>query len=94
MTEDIDGVPEVEEDWVAAMTYCTISLEHLRQIYPARMMLMSETGHEAIRRAMEDVQGAIRNLHRAGKFVMGQERYEQYVRQQIQQEQREEIIDG
>jgi hypothetical protein len=90
VTEDIGGVPEVEEDWMAAMTYCTLSLEHLRQIYPGRMMLLPETAHEAIHRAMDSVQSSIGQLHRAGKFVLGAERYEQYVREQINEVRREE----
>ncbi len=93
MTEDIGGVPEVEEDWMAAMTYATLSLEHLRRIYPSRIMLLPETGHSAIGGAMEQIQGSIARLHRAGKFVLGADRYEQYIREQIHQ-QREETSDG
>ncbi len=91
MSEDF-GVPEVEDDWQAAMTYATLSLEHLRQIYPARMALLPETGHEAIRRAMDEAQACVAQLHRAGKYVMGAERYEDFVREQIQQDAQREGI--
>ncbi len=93
MTDDI-GVPEVELDWLDAMDHASATLQNLRLIYPSRMALLPETGHEAIRRAMDDVQGAVRNLHRAGKFVLGADRYEQYVREQIDNEGRREEQHG
>ncbi len=93
MTDDIGGVPEVELDWLDALDHSQAALHSLRHIYPSRMMLLPETAHEAIHRAMDSVQSSIGQLHRAGKFVLGAERYEEYVREQINEVRREEQHD-
>ncbi len=93
MTEDV-GVPEVELDWLDAMDHANAALRSLRRVYPSRIMLLPETGHSAIGGAMEQIQGAVARLHRAGKFVLGADRYEQYVRDQIDREDRREEQHG
>lgn len=71
--------PEIFDDWVVALRHAESSLEHLRSIYPANMMLIEETGHQAIRRALDSVQDGVVQMHRADRFVMGPEAYEQFV---------------
>lgn len=72
-------VPQLVEDWWAALASADDCLARLRSIYPDRMLLLPETGHEAVKRAMQDVQDGVVSLHRAGRYVLGAEQYQSFI---------------
>lgn len=82
MSEE-DGVPSLVPQWTMAMDDLTSALERLRRIYPSRMMLLPETGHRAIREAMNGAQDSVAALHRAGRYVLGADGYEDYLAEKI-----------
>lgn len=77
MTDPIQ--PGIIDDWMRALRHAESALDHLRYIYPSRMLLLEESGHRAIGQAMREIENGLGQLHRAGRYVMGQEAYEQFV---------------
>lgn len=78
-----DGVLAVEDDWLQALMAAETSLDYLRAIYPSKMMMLPETGHSAISRAMSSIQDGIGQMHRAGRYVMGADAYEDFLRDRV-----------
>ncbi len=72
-------VPSLVEDWTTALEHAEVIVERLRRVHPHRMLLLPETGHEAIRRAMRDAEDCLAGLHRAGRYVLGVDQYESFV---------------
>lgn len=78
-----DRVPSLIGPWGSALTDATSALETLRSVYPSRMMLLPETGHRSIASAMGSVQSAVADLHRAGRYVLGADGYEDFLARQV-----------
>ncbi len=87
----IDGadVPSLVGDWLSAISGAEAMLEPLRAIHPHRMLLLPETGHEAIRRAMRDAEDCLANLHRAGRYILGADQHETFVLERDEERARE-----
>ncbi len=80
-----DGTPEflqVEQRWEQALRAITTGMEVIRSIYPSRMFLLPEAGHRALKDALDGAQNSVSSLHRAGRYVLGQEQYDQFVTDQ------------
>lgn len=80
---DEDSAPSIIPAWECAVGQLEDALSSLRSVYPSRMMLLPETGHRAIREAMNDSQSAVANLHRAGRYVLGVEGYDDWLAERI-----------
>lgn len=93
-----DRAPDVVvEAWLSALGAAEQSLESLGTIYPSRMYTLPESGFEAIKRAMNEIQDGVVQLHRAGRYVLGPDEYESFVldgQERDLQTEREEDNDG
>lgn len=78
-----DRVPSLIGPWERALADANSALETLRSIYPSRMMLLPETGHRAVASAMSNAQSAVSDLHRAGRYVLGVDGYEDFLAHQV-----------
>lgn len=88
MAEDIDLPPASDDEdvqgfldtrWREAMRASRELMENLRAIHPDLMEHLPETAERRIAGALTSAQSAYRDLHAAGKHVIGQERYDEYL---------------
>jgi flavin-dependent dehydrogenase len=94
-----EGTPEYEQMadlWESALDDLSDALRKLRIIYPDHMYLLPESGHSAIKEAMDSTQSALAKMHKAGRFVLSQEEYDQWLADRLaktvgKQLEREEI---
>lgn len=69
----------VAEHWESALDLSAQALNDLREIFPAHLWLLTETGSRAIDDAMMHLKDAAVALHRAGRHVLGAEQYERFM---------------
>jgi hypothetical protein len=77
---NIQGFLDVQ--WYAALNGTTEALDALRQLYPLMSVHLPETASDHIKRALASVESANSELHRTGKYVIGQASYDDLLDEQ------------
>jgi hypothetical protein len=69
----------LETRWFDAVESVERAMSNLREIWPQMTAVLPETGGNYIKRSLDNIEDAARNLHEAGPHVMGSRSYNNYI---------------
>lgn len=85
-SEDPKVQDYLDTSWRETMRATKEALETLRRIHPELTHHLVETASNQIGAAMRDLEATIDHLHRAGRLVLGDDDYEEYLDTQTQRQ--------
>lgn len=95
MSDDLDIPPASDDDvvqqfidtnWREAARAAREGRECIRKIWPELTQHLPETAANQLSRALNDFEAASRHLHLAGKHVLGQSEYDEYIAAQTRRQ--------
>lgn len=69
----------LETCWMEAMDHVRDGMTALRRAFPDHTQELPETGERALRSALHNLEDVLADLHRAGRHVLGEDVYAQYL---------------
>lgn len=69
----------LETCWMEAMRAVRDGMTSLRAVFPDRTQGLPETGERALRSGLHGLEDVLADLHRAGRHVLGEDAYAQYL---------------
>lgn len=76
----------LDVQWREAIRAAREGKEAVNKIWPQLVQNLPETAGSHLHRARDEFEAAERVLHRAGKFVLGQDAYDEYVENQTRRQ--------
>lgn len=69
----------LETCWMEAMRAVSEGMNALRAAFPSHTQSLPETGERALRSGLHGLEDVLADLHRAGRHVLGEDAYAQYL---------------
>lgn len=76
----------LDTNWREAVRAAREALECVRKIHPELTQHLPETAADNLRYFLSGQEANIANLHRAGRLILGQEAYDEYIETQTERQ--------